>query len=92
MTARVVIEALRDRRLMRRDLRIYADALECLSFVEAKPYKVIAVARVTGIHVAHVAASLRRLTASGYLERGAKVGQLRTYILCATTQKPTRAA
>jgi DNA-binding IclR family transcriptional regulator len=87
MIPQAVLQAYRDARLARGDLRVWAAALETLSFYQPRPFKVAAVARVTGIHVAHVAASVRRLTAAGYLERGPQQGQLRTYLLRTSTNR-----
>lgn len=91
MIARSLVEAYRDRRLARRDLVVWADAIECLCFTEPRPFKLLAVARATGIHVGHVAASVRRLTVAGYLLRGPKLGQLRTYTLASNPSPPRRA-
>lgn len=70
-----------DPRLKRRDLRIYANALDCLSFVEPRTFKIRSVARATSMHYAHAAASIRRLVACGYLERGPDDGPRHTYLL-----------
>lgn len=79
-----------DPRLARGDLKIWKHALRELSFYEPRPFKVRSVARLTGVHFAHVAASVRRLTAAGYLERGPKDGPVRTYLL--RNSLPQRAA
>jgi hypothetical protein len=70
-----------DPRLARGDLKIWKCALQSLSFYEPRPFKVRSVSRTTGVHFAHVAASVRRLAAAGYLERGPKDGGVRTYLL-----------
>ena len=74
------IAAYRDRRLKRRDLIVYAVALERLSFHQPQAFKVRQMAPIVGMHFGHVAASLRRLTALGYLERGPD-DRHHTYIL-----------
>lgn len=85
------IAAYRDRRLKRRDLIVYAAALERLSFHQPQPFKVRQMALVVGIHFAHVAASLRRLTSLGYLQRGPD-DRHHTYILQLQAPEKPRAA
>lgn len=79
--------AYRDPRLKRRDLRVYANALERLSYYQPRLYKVRVVARESGLHYGHAAASIRRLVACGYLERGPDDGARHTYLL--RTELPT---
>lgn len=76
-----VLSAYRDRRLKRRDLIVYALALEQLSFIHLNQFKVRSVATDADMHYQHAAACIRRLVAFGYLERGPNDGYGRTYLL-----------
>ena len=76
-----VIAAYRDSRLKRRDLIVYARAIETLSFFRPLPFKCRTEAPKIGMAFQHVAASVQRLTVCGYLERGPTDGRMRTYLL-----------
>lgn len=86
MIPAAAVQAYRDARLKRRDLRVYAYALESLSFLQPRPFKICAVSRATALAPSHAAASVRRLRSAGYLERGPNNGAIRTYILTTTTR------
>jgi hypothetical protein len=75
------IAALKDRRLKRRDLIVYAVALEHLSYYQPRPFKVRVVAKVLSVHFGDAGQSIRRLLHFGYLETGPKDGKMRTYLL-----------
>lgn len=87
MIPAALIHAYRDPVLKRRDLIVYAYALEALSFHAFRPFKVRAVARATAVHWTHAAGSVRRLCQAGYLERGPNDGTLRTYVLTLSPRK-----
>jgi DNA-binding MarR family transcriptional regulator len=87
MIPAALIQAYRDPALKRRDLIVYAFALEALSFYQPRVFKVRAVARASAMHWTHTAACIRRLVQAGYLERGPNDGALRTYLLTQSTRQ-----
>jgi DNA-binding IclR family transcriptional regulator len=87
-----VLAAFRDGRLKRRDLRVYATAIETLSFYVPLQFKVRVVARQTGLHYADAARSIRRLTVTGYLERARNDGAIHTYLVRMVPPSTDRAA
>lgn len=76
-----LLDALEDRRLERRDLRVLGRALRELSYYEPRPFKNNAVARGLKLHRSDVSRARAKLLALGYLERGPDDGPRRTYIL-----------
>lgn len=74
-------DALRDRRLQRRDLIVYGYALQSLSFYAPRTFKVRQVARVVQMSPPEVSRATRRLVNFGYLERGPDDGAIHTYLV-----------
>ena len=83
-----ITQALQDGDLRPTDYRVYGYCLEYLDLVEFRPLKAKACAERIKKRRQHVAWSLRRLTALGYLEAGTKLdGHTRTYRLRLSVQR-----
>ena len=84
MIPAALLDALQDRRLQRRDLLVYGQALRDLSFYEPRPFKGHAIARALRLHRSDVSRARGKLLALGYFERGPDDGPRRTYLLRST--------
>lgn len=82
MIPQALSRAAADKRLSRLDqYRVLTKLHEWLDWSEARPVKLTALARSTGVHKSEVSRALVVLVSFGYLSRGPNDGRLHTYRL-----------